>query len=73
MEYFDSTDGYFALSIVQKTITIVQERSQSFEHLLTSKDVKKEDEKLAELMVWLNNQVVVKRVVWGGAFAYTKP
>lgn len=58
-EYSDSTDDYFAVHIIERTITKVYERSQSLEfleHLLTSKDVEEEDEVLAKLMAWVNNQ-----------------
>lgn len=52
MEYPGSIGDYFAVSIIIRIVTKIQERNQSsdpLEHLLTSKDV-------AELIACLNNQ-----------------
>lgn len=58
MEYPNSTNDNFTVSIIQRTVSEVQERSQSIdslERLLTIKNVGK-DEELVELMAWLNSQ-----------------
>lgn len=59
MGYPDSSDECFVVNIIQRADIEIQERSQtsdSWWHLLTSEDVDKENEELAQLMAWLNNQ-----------------
>lgn len=59
MEYLESTDDCFATSVIWLTVTKVRERSQfsdPLEKMLPSKDIEEEDEGLAELISWLDNQ-----------------
>lgn len=59
MEYLESADDCFSIGVFEQKILEIQERCQvsnPVEHMLTSKDIDKEDEDLVELMAWFDNQ-----------------
>lgn len=61
MEYPETTDDFFAVIVIKQEVTKVHERTKfscPLEQILTSKELEEdaEDEDLAKLMAWLDNQ-----------------
>lgn len=74
MKYPKTTNDYFSVNVIKQAPTEVQEKSQfskPLEYILTSKDLEEfEDEDLAELIVWLDNQLGCGSTRWRATRAF---